>query len=94
MNWVLTANFWEPFGRLTFGAYLVHPALLRIAYYSRVHLFYYTPVEYASYYTGALLSAYFVAYVLWLIVECPSSNMVVQLMRPRSHVNVRKEVNS
>ena len=28
----LTLPFWEPMGKLTYGAYLIHPVILRIWY--------------------------------------------------------------
>ena len=34
VNYLLTLPFWEPLGKLTFAAYLIHPILMRITYYS------------------------------------------------------------
>jgi peptidoglycan/LPS O-acetylase OafA/YrhL len=82
-NWVLTLNFWEPFAKLTFAAYLIHPALIRVAYYQNVHLFHYSAVEIGVYYCGFLLLAYAAAVVLFVLVEQPFANLTKALTKGR-----------
>ncbi|EGD82595.1 hypothetical protein PTSG_03249 [Salpingoeca rosetta] len=73
VNWLLTLPFWEPLARLTFAAYLIHPALIRMVYYQRTQLFTLNPVEYSTYFVGFLTAAYVVASVLFIVVEQPSA---------------------
>lgn len=54
----LTLPFWEPMGKLTFGAYLVHPMLLRIYYYSQIQLFNFTHVNQAVVFVAAATIGY------------------------------------
>lgn len=54
----LTLPFWEPMGKLTFGAYLVHPMLLRIYYYSQIQLFHVTHVNQAVVFVAAATIGY------------------------------------
>ena len=83
VNWFLCLPFWEVFGKLTFAAYLVHPALMRMVYYQARDLYYFT-------YTGAvfnhfsyILSAYGLATILYVCVELPMGNLVGLLRAKR-----------
>lgn len=35
----LTLSFWEPVGKLTYGAYLIHPTVLRVYFYQLTQLY-------------------------------------------------------
>jgi peptidoglycan/LPS O-acetylase OafA/YrhL len=35
----LTLPFWEPMGKLTYGAYLIHPTVLRVYFYQLTQLY-------------------------------------------------------
>ena len=83
VGWLLSRPFWEPFGRLTFAAYLFHPAIIRVVYYSRHHLFSVTYYEMAAYYVGFLTFSYVVAAVLFCVVEMPAANLTNALVRKK-----------
>eukprot|EP00730_Choanoeca_flexa_P004796 TRINITY_DN11804_c1_g1_i1.p1 TRINITY_DN11804_c1_g1~~TRINITY_DN11804_c1_g1_i1.p1 ORF type:complete len:787 (+),score=220.84 TRINITY_DN11804_c1_g1_i1:113-2473(+) len=78
-NWVLTLPIWEPFAKLTFGAYLIHPMLIRMVYYQRTQLFHFEPVEASALYLGFLTAAYVLGVVLFLLVEQPAANLTKAL---------------
>ena len=78
----LGSGFWEPLGKLTFGAYLVHPIILRGVYYSSDQLFNFTMWHYSIVYMGTVLISYCTAIVLHVLVELPFANLVGLLMAP------------
>jgi len=78
----LGAGFWEPLGKLTFGAYLVHPIILRGVYYSSDQLFHWTIWHYSIVYMGTVLISYLTATVLHILVELPFANLVGLMMAP------------
>ena len=79
INWLLTLPMWEAFGRPTFAAYLIHPALIRMVYYQRVQLFEFNPVEYSTYFVAFLTGAYVIGSVLFVLVEQPSAVFISAL---------------
>jgi len=66
---VLSRYFWVPIARLTYCAYLVHPAIMFIINYSETTVFHYSNIYIAIRYTSHLLLAYIVALVFHLLVE-------------------------
>jgi peptidoglycan/LPS O-acetylase OafA/YrhL len=78
----LGSGFWEPLGKLTFGAYLVHPIILRGVYYSSDQLFHWTIWHYSIVYMGTVLISYLAAIVLHILVELPFANLVALAMGP------------
>lgn len=78
----LGAGFWEPLGKLTFGAYLVHPIVLRGLYYSSSQLFHMTIWHYSMVYMGTVLISYCTATGLHILVELPFANLVGLMMGP------------
>jgi peptidoglycan/LPS O-acetylase OafA/YrhL len=83
VGWLLSRPFWEPFGRLTFAAYLFHPAIIRVVYYTRHQLFSVTYYEMATFYVGFLTFSYVVAAVLFCMVEMPAANLTNALVRKK-----------
>jgi hypothetical protein len=65
----------EPFSRLTFGAYLVHPMIISVIYQSMVEFHRYTHIQIAVNFVAVLFLTYAAAAVLFLAVEKPFMNM-------------------
>uniref|UniRef100_A0A6E8VSC0 Acyl_transf_3 domain-containing protein n=1 Tax=Anopheles coluzzii TaxID=1518534 RepID=A0A6E8VSC0_ANOCL len=70
---MLNYPFFEPLGRLTYGAFLVHPFVMRFMFASVR-----TPVHYSDLLTlslvfGATVMSYLMALVLCLLIELPTS---------------------
>jgi peptidoglycan/LPS O-acetylase OafA/YrhL len=78
INWVLSLPIFEAMGKLTYAAYLLHPILMRITYYSTHQLYYYDVdnVTYFSYCAFFLLVTYALAIPVYVFIEMPFANMI------------------
>eukprot|EP00041_Stephanoeca_diplocostata_P013570 m.238277 g.238277 ORF g.238277 m.238277 type:complete len:637 (+) comp19387_c0_seq3:300-2210(+) len=83
VNSFLSLPFWEPLGKLTYGAYLVHPIVIRIYYYQKVQLYHFTVVEQAMYFISIATISYAVAAILHVSVELPFANLAKFVMPAR-----------
>jgi peptidoglycan/LPS O-acetylase OafA/YrhL len=72
---VLGAHFWTPIGRLSYGTYLIHPALISILYFSASGFYQYTPLLSAYLFCTHLVLSFLGALVLYLLVEKPLMNL-------------------
>lgn len=72
----LNFPFWEVFGKLTYAAYLLHPAFLRMFYYQHNYLFQPNTIDYTVVIAGIGTLSYFFAAVLYVMVELPFANLV------------------
>ncbi|XP_067686889.1 O-acyltransferase like protein-like [Haliotis asinina] len=71
VNSILSWSAWIPLGRLTYGAYLVHPALLSYTEYS-VRSLRYADVTYVSYhFLGTFTVSYALSFITCVLVESP-----------------------
>eukprot|EP00040_Diaphanoeca_grandis_P026045 m.145211 g.145211 ORF g.145211 m.145211 type:complete len:645 (+) comp30428_c0_seq2:1589-3523(+) len=75
INSFLSSGFWEPLGKLTYGAYLVHPVVIRCYYYQKVQLFHFDVFEQSMYFLSISAMSYFIAGVLHVVVELPFANL-------------------
>lgn len=71
----LSLAIWEPLGKLTYGAYLIHPIITRIYYYQKVQLFHFDPIEQAMYFVAVTVITYATAALLHIMVELPFANL-------------------
>eukprot|EP00462_Mataza_sp_D1_P016635 CAMPEP_0175155618 /NCGR_PEP_ID=MMETSP0087-20121206/21092_1 /TAXON_ID=136419 /ORGANISM="Unknown Unknown, Strain D1" /LENGTH=669 /DNA_ID=CAMNT_0016442827 /DNA_START=56 /DNA_END=2065 /DNA_ORIENTATION=+ len=85
-GWVdkfLSFWFWDPIGKLTYSAYLVHPILMRVVYYNSTSLFVFTPLTYFIYFLAFLLMTYSTATVAFVCVESPLGELEKLLTTPK-----------
>ena len=75
VNQVLSLGIWEPLGKLTYGAYLVHPIVIRAYYYQQVELVHYVPFNQFVIFVAMVVISYGAAAVLWLLVELPFASL-------------------
>ncbi len=75
VGYVLSAQFWLPFSRLTYTAYLVHPMVLSAFFASFQQSLHFTVPMGIAYYLNALVLSYLIAFLLALFVEFPFSNL-------------------
>jgi len=76
---ILRWGVWQSLSRLTFGTYLIHPALA-FAYYSlSVRPNVYSGKDIAVLWPAILLASYILAAVAYLIIERPCANLVAIL---------------
>jgi peptidoglycan/LPS O-acetylase OafA/YrhL len=67
----LTLPFWEPMGKLTFGAYLIHPVLLRVYYYSQTEIIDFTKVNQTVIFVACATLGYALSMVTYVLIELP-----------------------
>lgn len=77
----MAAGVWEPFARLTFGTYLLHPVVLSLVFFSNPLLHRYSPLQLAFDFAGALTLAYASSCALFLLVEKPFMSLEVLLLK-------------
>eukprot|EP00038_Savillea_parva_P010749 m.192514 g.192514 ORF g.192514 m.192514 type:complete len:712 (+) comp18666_c0_seq1:203-2338(+) len=75
VNRFLSLGIWEPLGKLTYGAYLVHPIIIRAYYYQQVMLVHYVPFNQFVIFVAMVVISYGVAALLWLLVELPFASL-------------------
>lgn len=81
LNRIMGAPLWEPLSRLTFGAYLVHPIVMQIFYFSSTTYFRFSVLNVAAWFVTNLVFSYAIAALLFVVVEKPLSNVEVVLVR-------------
>jgi len=79
---ILSAGFWEVFGKLTFGAYLVHPIIIRGYMFSMNQEYDWNIWTQSIPFMGVLTTSYLVAMVLHVVIELPFANIVGLLFAP------------
>jgi len=70
-DWVLSLGLWDPMAKLSYSAYLVHPIIMRVFYFNRRSLFFWSVWDYTTYFVANLFMSYAVAVVVYCAVETP-----------------------
>eukprot|EP00041_Stephanoeca_diplocostata_P035608 m.1261132 g.1261132 ORF g.1261132 m.1261132 type:complete len:676 (+) comp24730_c0_seq9:307-2334(+) len=83
VNWVLSLSLWEPLGKLTYGAYLVHPIIIRCYYFQQVMLFHYMPFNQFVVFVAMVFISYVVAAMLHVLVELPFASITKLIVTSR-----------
>ena len=83
VQYFLGLKFWEPMGKLTFGAYLIHPSILKVYYYQLTQLYQFTHVNQTILFAGTASLSYCLAMVTYVLIERPSEALVRRLMQRR-----------
>mmetsp|Transcript_90103 Transcript_90103/g.197362 ORF Transcript_90103/g.197362 Transcript_90103/m.197362 type:complete len:713 (+) Transcript_90103:1-2139(+) len=84
LNAVLAAPVFKPMSNLTFGAYLVHPMLIKWIAANRTDYYYFTWGDAFGRGTFNFFVAYFLATVTWCLVEKPFATMTGWLVPKKS----------
>eukprot|EP01113_Clastostelium_recurvatum_P020526 TRINITY_DN242_c0_g1_i2.p1 TRINITY_DN242_c0_g1~~TRINITY_DN242_c0_g1_i2.p1 ORF type:complete len:679 (-),score=198.27 TRINITY_DN242_c0_g1_i2:79-1908(-) len=71
----LSHPFWVPLARLTYTAYLLHPIIIFVQYFSTPQIFDMNPIFIMQHYITNLVLAYSVGLVFHLAVEKPTANL-------------------
>merc|ERR1712232_805653 len=83
VNGFLAHPWWTPLARLTYGAYLVHPMVIKLAA-GRSHQFYNFSMMDLMYRTaGNCVMAYMGAAALWVLVERPAMTITSALLKAK-----------
>jgi peptidoglycan/LPS O-acetylase OafA/YrhL len=83
-NWIsraLSAGFWEPIARLSYGAYIVHPIVLFSVYSAATQAPRYSVLQLGFNFAGAYFLTYACSAVLFLFIEKPFMSMEVLLFK-------------
>lgn len=70
-DWFLSLALWDPLAKLSYSAYLVHPIIMRVFYFNRRNLFFWSVWDYTTYFVANLFISYAVAMVVYCAVETP-----------------------
>ena len=81
VNRFLSLPFWVPLSRLTFNAYLVHPAVIFVLYSSLRHDLHFDTNTMVVYTIASCVLSYGLAGVVSAFVEFPLSNMEMTLFK-------------
>lgn len=71
VNSILSWPIWAPLGRLTFGAYLVHPIVIFVYYMNLVTPLHFTDLTMIYMFIANLVVSYLVAFIVSMAVEAP-----------------------
>ncbi|XP_071482122.1 O-acyltransferase like protein-like [Diadema antillarum] len=83
-NVLLGWSFWIPLGRLTYGAYLVHPIVIITTVLNSNTLVYLSNESIAYFFLGNLVLSYAAALILSVLVEGPTMGLEKALLRRKS----------
>jgi len=72
---VLSSYMWVFLARLTYTAYLLHPIIIFVQYFSTTQIFHYTPLFAATHYITNIVLAFSLGLVFHLAVEKPTANL-------------------
>jgi len=75
VNWFLSLGVWEPLGKLTYGAYLVHPIIIRSYYFQQVMLMHAVPFNQFVIFVAMVVITYTFAAILHILVELPFASL-------------------
>jgi len=75
VNKLLSLDYWFPFARLTYGAYLLHPTWISIVLFSASTQFQYTDLNFIYFFIGNIIISYSLAFIGWLAFEKPIMNL-------------------
>jgi len=85
MNSFLSLRIWDPFAKLTYGAYLIHPAVMRVYYYSQKQPISYSDLNISYIYIGHITTAYILSSYAYCMVEKPFMNLESIIIPRKKH---------
>lgn len=83
-NAFLSHPGWTPFVRLTYGAYLLHPLVIKLAAGTSVQYYTFSGMEVCYRFIGNCLMAYASAIALWCLIERPIMTLTTAGLKPRA----------
>lgn len=75
---------WIPFVRLTYGAYLLHPLVIKLAAGTSVQYYTFSGMDVCYRFIGNCLMAYASAIALWCLIERPIMTLTTAGLKPRA----------
>ncbi|XP_071956995.1 nose resistant to fluoxetine protein 6-like [Antedon mediterranea] len=71
VNTLLSWSFWIPLSRINYCAYLLHPIIMFVFYYSLPNLIYFTDLLLVYFFLGNIVLSYSAAFLLSVSIEAP-----------------------
>merc|ERR1712187_858293 len=75
-NGILSHRFWTPLARLTYGAYLCHPLVIKLAAGTSLEYYTFSGLDLFYRASGNCVMAFSGAVVLWVLVERPAMSLM------------------
>jgi len=83
VNGFLAHPWWTPLARLTYGAYLVHPMVIKLAAGRSMQFYNFGVMDLGYRWVGNCIMAYAGAATLWVLVERPAMTMTSALLKSK-----------
>lgn len=83
-NAILSHRFWTPFARLTYGAYLCHPLVIKLSGANAVQYYTFSNMDLLYRFAGNLILAYFGSFLVWCYIERPVMTFTTSMMKGKS----------
>jgi len=92
-NWILAHPIWTPFARLTYGAYLFHPMVIKLAAACSEQYYNFSGMDLFYRVSGNILCAFTGSLVVWCLVERPMMTLTTALIKNKSKTNIKPTEN-
>lgn len=87
---LLSHRFWTPFARLTYGAYLCHPLVIKLAAGCAVNYYTFSGMDLMYRITGNIVMAYSCSFVVWCTVERPMMTFTTAMIKSKKKGSDKK----
>jgi len=84
LNGFMAHPYWTPLARLTYGAYLVHPLMIKLAAGRSLQFYTFNAWDLTYRFMGNAIMAYSGSVVLWVLMERPCMTIFSPAQKPRS----------
>jgi len=84
VNGFLSHSWWTPLARLTYGAYLVHPLVIKLAAGRSIQFYTFNSWDMSYRFVGNVVFAYSGSCVLWVLCERPFMTIFSPARKPRA----------
>lgn len=82
-NAVLAHRLWTPFARLTYGAYLCHPLVIKLTAGCMVSYYTFSGMDLLYRWMGNAVMAYSASFVVWCFIERPMMTFTTALIKSK-----------
>merc|ERR1712217_63005 len=84
VNSFLSHWMWTPFARLTYGAYLVHPLIIKLAAGTSTQYYNYSSLDLFCRWLGNSTIAFGCSLLLWCLLERPTMTLTSQFLKKKA----------
>jgi len=91
-NAILSHRFWTPFARLTYGAYLCHPLVIKLAGACSVQYYTFSGMDELYRMTGNAIMAYSASFVVWCYIERPMMTFTTAMIKSKKKAKPEEKI--